>query len=162
MNGKPTSRPTKSLFNELDLNEVGILVTEHGKSRYLENGIWTSLRSEFRNLKEILDETSDDESSNDNLRALTESLPPNGSRFLFGRPVSSTELHHLHPEPVEALKLWWTYFDNINPLIKPFHAPIVQQIIVMLESRMYQLVLSDISLYIVTEPPFVLGSLILY
>ncbi|KAJ8106542.1 hypothetical protein OPT61_g9463 [Boeremia exigua] len=109
--------------------EIGVLLTEHGKSRYLENGIWTSLRSEFRDLKEILDETSDDESFNDNIDSLPDAFSPDGSRLMFGSPTSSTGLRPLHPRPVESFRLWQTYLENINPLIKLFHAPTVQQML---------------------------------
>jgi hypothetical protein len=35
----------------------------------------------------------------------------------------------LHPNPVQIFKLWQSYLDNINPLVKVFHAPTVQQLI---------------------------------
>lgn len=109
--------------------EVGVLVTEEGKSRYLENGIWTSLRSEFRDLKQILDETSDEELSGGNMGIAPEAFSPDGSRLMFGNPMSSVGLRRLHPKPVESFKLWQAYLDNINPLVKVFHAPTVQQMI---------------------------------
>lgn len=111
-----------------DSNEIGVLVTEHGKSRYLENGVWTSLRSEFRDLKDILDESSDEELSSGNIANAPESFHPDGSRLLFGSPMSSIGLRPLHPQPIQAFKLWQTYLDNVNPLIKLFHAPTVQQL----------------------------------
>jgi hypothetical protein len=43
--------------------------------------------------------------------------------------MSSTGLRPLHPQPVEAFRLWQAYLDNINPLVKLFHAPTVQQLI---------------------------------
>lgn len=118
----------KAVREEPEEVEVGVLVTEHGKSRYLENGIWTSLRSEFRDLNEILDETSDEEADG-GIGCTREALSPDVSRLMFGSPTSSMGLRHLHPQPVEAFKLWQTYLDNINPLIKLFHAPTVQQLI---------------------------------
>ncbi len=33
----------------------------------------------------------------------------------------------LHPSPVHIFRLWQTFLDNVNPLIKIFHAPTVQQ-----------------------------------
>lgn len=123
------SQPTRIAKDEPTPSEMGVLVTEDGKSRYLENGIWTSLRSEFRNLKEILDESSDEESSDDNIGSAPGAFLSDGSRLLFGSPTSSTGLRSLHPQPVEAFRLWQAYLDNINPLIKLFHAPTVQQLI---------------------------------
>jgi hypothetical protein len=40
---------------------TGVLVVEGGKSRYLENTLWTSLQNEFRDPKRILEDSSDDE-----------------------------------------------------------------------------------------------------
>jgi hypothetical protein len=128
-NSRFTSHRVKTAEKEPDSSEIGVLVTEGGKSRYLENGIWTSLRSEFRDLKEILGETSDEESSDSNVGSAPEAFSPDGSRLLFGSPMSSTGLRPLHPQPVEAFRLWQAYLDNINPLVKLFHAPTVQQLI---------------------------------
>lgn len=121
-------RRQKAAREEPEEVEVGVLVTEHGKSRYLENGIWTSLRSEFRDFNEILDETSDEEADG-GIRCTREAFSPDVSRLIFGSPTTSVGLRRLHPQPVEAFKLWQTYLDNINPLIKLFHAPTVQQLI---------------------------------
>ncbi|OSS54283.1 hypothetical protein B5807_00025 [Epicoccum nigrum] len=109
--------------------DVGVLVIDQGKSRYLENGIWTSLRSEFRDLKEILDDTSDDDSLNGATGMTSDAISQDVSKLMFGSPVSSLDLRPLHPRPVESFKLWQAYLDNVNPLIKLFHAPTVQQII---------------------------------
>ncbi|KAJ4984239.1 fungal specific transcription factor domain-containing protein [Stagonosporopsis vannaccii] len=123
------NQPAMDLCEESTPIEVGVLVTEDGKSRYLENGIWTSLRSEFRDLKEILDETSEEETDNTNLVNAPEPFSPDGSRLMFGSPTSSTGLRPLHPQPVESFRLWQAYLENINPLIKLFHAPTVQQML---------------------------------
>ncbi|KZM22842.1 sequence-specific DNA binding RNA polymerase II transcription factor [Ascochyta rabiei] len=123
------SRQTGTSSAEPPLDERGILVTEHGKSRYLDTSIWTSLKSELGDLKEILDETSDEDSSDYNGASAPELFSSDGSRLLFGSPKAATGLRHLHPQPTEAFKLWQVYLDNINPLVKLFHAPTVQQTI---------------------------------
>lgn len=109
-------------------SEIGVLVTEQGKSRYLENGIWTSLKSEFRETHELLDESSDEGLSR-NEGATPDSLPADASKLIFGSPSSPVKLQSLHPNPVQIFKLWQLYLENINPLIKLFHAPTVQQVI---------------------------------
>lgn len=109
--------------------DVGVLVSKAGKSRYLENGIWTSLQSEFRDTQEILDDSSDEESADIRESISPQLCTPNGTDILFGSPISQTALRPLHPEPVQIFKLWQTYLDNINPLVKLFHAPTVQQLI---------------------------------
>lgn len=124
-----STRPLAHPAEQTDPPDIGVLVTDQGKSRYLENGIWTSLRSEFRNLQEILDDTSDEDSSNGDTGMSPDAFSQDVSKLMFGSPVSSIGLRPLHPRPVEAFKLWQAYLDNVNPLIKLFHAPTVQQII---------------------------------
>ncbi|KAF2794247.1 hypothetical protein K505DRAFT_304315 [Melanomma pulvis-pyrius CBS 109.77] len=52
----PEKRPVGTITKE-----AGLLISGNGKSRYLENGLWTSLKGEFRDSKDILDESSDEE-----------------------------------------------------------------------------------------------------
>lgn len=127
--GAASSEPRAELTEQKLATEIGVLITDQGKSRYLENGIWTSLRSEFRDIKEILDETSDEDSCDDVVGIAPEGFSPDGSKLIFGSPAPSIGLRPLHPQPVESFKLWQAYLDNINPLVKLFHAPSVQQII---------------------------------
>jgi hypothetical protein len=117
------------LQETLDAGEVGVLIMEDGKSRYLENGILKRLESEFRDLQEILDETSEEESSDEISINPMEKFSSNGSRLLFGSPKSSAGLRPLHLQPTQTFKLWQTYLDNVNPLVKLFHVPTIQQII---------------------------------
>ncbi|KAH7081227.1 hypothetical protein BKA63DRAFT_405963 [Paraphoma chrysanthemicola] len=75
-------------------SEAGVLVTDEGKSRYLENGIWTSLQSEFRAARDILEDSSDDESPE----------PDDGRIGLHRDPVKLGLL----PFDVEVRRrLWW-------------------------------------------------------
>lgn len=108
----------------------GILVSGDGKSRYLENTLWTSLKSEFRDSNQLLeDSSSDDENKTPNEGPSPSGFSSDGGNMLIGTPRSAVNLRPLHPQPVQIFKLWQTYLDNINPLIKIFHTPTVQQII---------------------------------
>jgi hypothetical protein len=109
--------------------ESGILVSEEGRTRYLENGIWTNLQGEFRDSKDILDDSSDEESSESHYGILSGDNIPNGTDLLFGGQKSLITLLPLHPDPIQIFKLWQVYLDNMNPLVKVFHAPTVQQLI---------------------------------
>jgi hypothetical protein len=109
--------------------EAGILVTEENKSRYLENGIWTSLQNEFRDSKEILDDSTDEDDVEKCDSLPLDHCSPTGTGLLFGIQTSATALRSLHPTPVQILKLWQTYLDNVNPLVKLFHAPTVQRLV---------------------------------
>lgn len=35
----------------------------------------------------------------------------------------------LHPQPVQIFRLWQTFLDNVNPLVKILHTPTVQQLV---------------------------------
>lgn len=134
-NNDLSERSEPGMKKKVSTTEVGVLISEKGKSRYLENGIWTSLRSEFRDTKEILEESSDDEESPERHDTPEyDSFAPKGGSLVFGSQVTSVPLHMLHPEPVQIFKLWQTYLDNINPLVKVFHAPTVQQLVLSASS----------------------------
>lgn len=40
--------------------------------------------------------------------------------------VSRDDLTALHPNPVHIFKLWQTFLENVNPLIKVLHTPTLQ------------------------------------
>src|SRR5277367_1299975 len=58
-----------------------------------------------------------------------------GDNLLFGRPMLET-LRSSHPQPVHMFMLWQTFLDNVNPLVKLFHAPTVQQLILEASSNL--------------------------
>jgi Fungal specific transcription factor domain len=49
-----------------------------------------------------------------------------GSDLVFPSPASE-DLRDLHPSTVHIFRLWQKFLDSVNPLIKIFHAPTVQQ-----------------------------------
>lgn len=52
----------------------------------------------------------------------------NGADLILGYP-SNKNLLALHPHPVLIFRLWQTYLDNVNPLVKVVHTPTVQKAI---------------------------------
>ncbi|KAL5404768.1 hypothetical protein PMIN06_007460 [Paraphaeosphaeria minitans] len=114
---------------------AGVLVAEGGKSRYLENTLWTSLQSEFRDPKRILEDSSDEEEVEltPGMSATSRLGTREGDALLGTSVLGSSNvpgsLRTFHPSPGQIFKLWQVYLENINPLIKVFHAPTVQQII---------------------------------
>ncbi|KAH3953630.1 hypothetical protein HBI56_025600 [Parastagonospora nodorum] len=108
---------------------AGLLVSKEGRSRYLENGVWTSLRSEFRDTKEILDDSSDEEDVRVRGSISTQHSVSNRADLLFDSATSYTSLRSLHPDSSQVSKVWQAYLRNINPLVKLFHAPTIEQLI---------------------------------
>ncbi|KAJ5639674.1 uncharacterized protein N7484_007536 [Penicillium longicatenatum] len=78
-------------------------------------------RQALPNAADVLDNTSDDR--NDGLSQEEDISEP---MMLMGL-VSRESLTELHPNPLQIFKLWQTFLENVNPLIKIVHAPTVQQ-----------------------------------
>ncbi|KAJ8068649.1 hypothetical protein OCU04_002351 [Sclerotinia nivalis] len=110
----------------------GQLFSKHGNSRYIENTVWENLSNELQDPKDAFQVSSeDDDNNNDN------SLFPEESTILFGNLISSKgNLRSLHPQPVTIFRLWQIFLTNVNPLIKLFHAPTVQEMILEATSDM--------------------------
>ncbi|KAF2265096.1 hypothetical protein CC78DRAFT_212384 [Lojkania enalia] len=109
--------------------DAGVLVAQEGKSVYLDNALWTSLKEEFRDSRELLDESSDEHSMYESQGATREAVSSDVGNLLIGTSKTTLNLRTFHPQPVQIFKLWQTYLENINPLVKVFHTPTIQQII---------------------------------
>jgi hypothetical protein len=57
-----------------------------------------------------------------------EELPASAENLIFGRQIVHPLGIH-HPTVPQIFRLWQTCLDNVNPLVKLFHAPTVQQMI---------------------------------
>lgn len=51
-----------------------------------------------------------------------------GGMLIFSQSRAAS-LRTFHPAVSQIFLLWQTFLDNVNPIIKPFHAPSVQQLI---------------------------------
>ncbi|RFU31907.1 hypothetical protein B7463_g4408, partial [Scytalidium lignicola] len=100
----------------------GTLLAERGNSRLIENPLWVNLKEEIQESSGALQDFSSDDESD------TRGYPDASSILIIQRSYSE-DLLSLHPEPVHIFKLWQTFLVNVNPLIKIFHAPTVQQTI---------------------------------
>ena len=118
--------------------DKGMLFTDHQNSRYVEkyalslhhfqivvdlsSTLWENLRDEIQDPKEALQTSSDDETNETNIF-------PEAGIFFLNRGFATKDLSSLHPPPVQIFRLWQTFLVNVNPLVKIFHAPTVQQIL---------------------------------
>jgi hypothetical protein len=112
--------------------DAGVLVSGEGKSWYIENGLWTHLRGAFRDSKELLDDSSDDDEGHFETQDnpfTPEMFSADGSSLLFGTPKSAPSLRHLHPQPVQIFQLWQKYLENVDFSIKVFHTPTIQKVV---------------------------------
>ncbi len=90
----------------------------------------SDLGSKFRDPKEILQGSSEDEKVETPIQTTSDIIYRDGCGLIFGSYPTNTSLSAFHPQPVHIFRLWQTFLDNINPLVKLFHAPTVQQLII--------------------------------
>lgn len=90
----------------------------------------TRCSSLWDNLKEeMLDPQPDTSSDDEDDEAHESTVLPPGEHVLMGFG-SSVDVIALHPSVVHIFRLWQIFLDNVNPLVKSFHAPTVQQMII--------------------------------
>ncbi|KAJ5538102.1 hypothetical protein N7494_007581 [Penicillium frequentans] len=101
-------------------NGSGRMIMKEGNSIYLDNTLWTSVSYELPNAADVLDNTSDER--NDDLPQEEDISEP---MMLMGLATRES-LTEPHPEPLHIFKLWQTFLENVNPLIKIVHTPTLQ------------------------------------
>lgn len=122
--------PAPSLVKDVGVRpmaEKGQIVVKNGKTRYLENRLWTHLDDEFMDASEILPGSSDEEDAETRPPSNAAHMDPHGSDLLLGHSPIDQELRSEHPPPVQQFRLWQAFLDNVHPMTKIVHAPTVQQ-----------------------------------
>ncbi|KAK1138735.1 hypothetical protein N8T08_002044 [Aspergillus melleus] len=102
------------------------LVSKKGSSVYLDSNLWTGVRDELQEAQDAIQESSSSADSDQSGQNDNSPAPDDESGLIFG-PPGRTTLSSIHPNPVHIFKLWQTFLENVNPLIKILHAPVVQQ-----------------------------------
>jgi hypothetical protein len=127
---------------ELVARGAGKLIADYGRSRYLENKLWTSVTDELQDPKEMLEEPSESEDGDeDDHASLIASelamhsshrgrhITPSPADLIF--PVKGIDhalgLRSLHPQPTQIFLLWQAFVDNVNTLVKILHVPTAQK-----------------------------------
>ncbi|KAG7001413.1 transcription factor vrtR1 [Physcia stellaris] len=105
--------------------ERGQIVVKNGKTRYLENKLWTHLDDEFMDASEILPGSSDEEDTETSPASTAAHMDPHG--LLLGYSPIDQDLRSEHPPPIQQFRLWQAFLDNVHPMTKFIHAPTVQQ-----------------------------------
>jgi Fungal specific transcription factor domain len=82
-------------------------------------------------MEEVLEGSSEDELVQAPITTTWDTMVSNNAAvLLFGFQHTHTNLTSLHPQPMDIMRLWQTFLDNVNPLIKVIHAPTIQQQII--------------------------------
>lgn len=90
--------------------------------------LWENLRDEIEDPREALQASSDDETYGETGMYPDANLYPDPENFLLAHGPMK-DLSSFHPQPVQIFRLWQTFLNNVNPLVKIFHAPTVQQMV---------------------------------
>jgi hypothetical protein len=111
--------------------DVGRLVINDSRSRYISHQTWTMMGKEISEIHDLLDESSEEDTSLPYLQRSTESGTPSrlvDHGFLFGWPSAIADLKDLRPSPSDMFLLQNIFLDNVDPLTKPLHRPTVQKL----------------------------------
>lgn len=104
------------------VKEFGRLVVEHGKSRYVSNKFWASLSEEVAEMRDILDDSTEDEDDYPSPDSGS-SASGNHQGFLFSFSSLAINLRTFHPPEPQIAMYWNVFITNVDPIIKLVHVP---------------------------------------
>lgn len=110
------------------LKEFGRLKVEGGRSRYVSNKFWVSMSDEVAEMRDILDDTTDEEDDYPSPGSGSTSSA-NHQGFLFGFSSAIISLRDFHPPPNQIPRYWTAFTENVEPLIKIFHRPTLAKLV---------------------------------
>ncbi len=109
------------------IKEFGRLVVEDGRSRYVSNKFWSSLSEEVMEMRDILDDPTDDEDDYPSPGSGSDATA-NHQGFIFSFSSTVLSLRNFHPPREQIPTYWDIYKSNIDPIIKLLHIPYHQKI----------------------------------
>ncbi len=125
--GRGTSVDATSPSKEVESNSNGPDQNTAASSivgnRYVAGEFWMSLGEEVDGLKQLLEQSSDDEEDVSEVSppSSTEANQPSPMNFIFGQPGAPSS----HPSHQQAALLFNMYFTNVDPLFKLLHRPTI-------------------------------------
>ncbi|KAF2664246.1 hypothetical protein BT63DRAFT_418372 [Microthyrium microscopicum] len=90
---------------------------------YKAKSLWHAMSQQSREADS--DSDSQDDIPEFIVRRAWEQFENNG-HLLLGSRNTVIDLVSIHPDPIQVLRLWQVFLDNVNPLIKVVHAPSLQ------------------------------------
>nr|POF00997.1 transcription factor vrtr1 [Quercus suber] len=130
------------------LNSMGTadkLVNDRGRTRYVDknNIVWRNLEDDYLEDDETQHMTDDEREMQDTVNDRRNSVP---DHLVDGRaadplvetwmsPEHEQPLLNLHPTPRQAMRLWRSYLENVEPICKIVHVPTIS---IMLASHSEQ------------------------
>ena len=104
------------------IKEFGRLKVENGKSRYVSNKFWNSLSEEVAEMRDILDDDTEDEEDYPSPGSAS-SASANHQSFIFSFSSTVLSLRSFHPAPEQIPKFWNVFKINVDPVLKLLHIP---------------------------------------
>ena len=120
---KKDNQDTKTI-----VKEFGRLVIEDGKSRYVSNRFWNSLSEEVAEMRDILDDSTEDEDDYPSPGSGS-SASANHQGFLFSFSSIILDLRDFHPPQQQVATYWNIFITNVDPIIKLLHVPHYEKIV---------------------------------
>lgn len=112
---KTPQEPISLRFNESETSRTGKLLTGQGKSRYIDSNLWRNLGDD--EIQHMYDNEEEEQLVTDAAWGLA-SDPLTGA-FMGTRQ----RLLHFHPNYAEAIMLWNTHIERVEPICKVLHIP---------------------------------------
>ena len=115
--------------------EFGRLKVANGKSRYVSNKFWNSLSEEVAEMRDILDDDTEDEEDYPSPGSGS-SASANHQGFIFSFSSTILSLRNFHPAP-EQIPIYWSIFKtNVDPVIKLLHIPHYENMVIQASSNL--------------------------
>lgn len=132
---RETSQEPISLnWIEPGMSKTGTLLAERGKSRYVDNRLWRSLGN---GVTQLISDDEEEEGENEDEKDTMSFIPDNVVMDpLMGAFMGSQQkLCQYHPTQADALILWKTHIENVEPLCKVLHLPSTFKMVEMVSKR---------------------------
>jgi hypothetical protein len=107
--------PISLRFNEPETSRTGRLLSSQGSSRYINSNLWYNLGDD--EVQRVSD--NEEEAQVSGVVAGNFASDPLTGAFMG----SQQSLLHYHPTHVEAMMLWKTHIENVEPICKVLHIP---------------------------------------
>lgn len=120
--------PISLRWNEPETSSrTGKLLAGHGKSRYIDSALWRNLGDDE------MQRISDDEEGDSQAASVTGGFP---SDPLTGAFMGSQQnLLQYHPTHANAIMLWKTHVENVEPICKVLHIPSTSEMVETVSQR---------------------------
>ncbi|TID22922.1 hypothetical protein E6O75_ATG02096 [Venturia nashicola] len=126
--GNTVSDTIKEACNNKSASD-GRLISDQGRTRYLDNNLWVLVDDELRNPDQILREGAPNNDLSPENHGPDSGAIDAGS-MLFGTGTYSDEaLAELYPTPKHSFILWQAYQENVHLLCHMIHPPSFQHVV---------------------------------